>query len=187
MIYNKENIDMSLVQCPYEEEKGYIYISDEYTNNILKLSGYSDISEDDYISLCYYKKLVKYLPEYTIKSPSNAYHYARDVHGGRFELCEPVITTDAHYSYYYAGDVVGGRFELGEAAIVTNTEYSFLYARDVLKGRFESGEPVIASSALYSYYYALDVLNGRFELGEAAITEDGFFKKKYFELTGIQL
>ena len=27
MIYNKEDIDISLVQCPHEEEKGYICIS----------------------------------------------------------------------------------------------------------------------------------------------------------------
>ena len=43
MIYKQDNIDMSLVQCPYEEEKGYIYIADDYTNNILKLSGYDEI------------------------------------------------------------------------------------------------------------------------------------------------
>ena len=36
------------VQCPYEEEKGYIYIADDYTNNILKLSGYSDIDQGDF-------------------------------------------------------------------------------------------------------------------------------------------
>ena len=39
MIYKKDNIDMSLVTSDYEEERAYIYISDEYTNNILKLSG----------------------------------------------------------------------------------------------------------------------------------------------------
>ena len=30
MIYNKEDIDISLVQCPHEEEKGYIYSSIEH-------------------------------------------------------------------------------------------------------------------------------------------------------------
>ena len=53
MIYNKEYIDMSLVQCQYKEELGYIYISDEYTNNILKLSGHDEISEDDFKTLCF--------------------------------------------------------------------------------------------------------------------------------------
>ena len=61
MIYNKEYIDMSLVQCQYKEELGYIYISDEYTNNILKLSGHDEISEDDFKTLCFYKAFVKYL------------------------------------------------------------------------------------------------------------------------------
>ena len=120
MIYKKDNIDMSLVTSDYEEERAYIYISDEYTNNILKLSGYDEINESDFKTMCYYKTLVKYLPEYTIKSPSNAYHYARDVHGGRFELGEPAITTDAEFSHYYASDVVEGRFELGEPVIATN-------------------------------------------------------------------
>ena len=52
MIYNKDDIDISLVQCPHEEEHGFIYISDEYTNNILKLSDYSDINVKDYHYLC---------------------------------------------------------------------------------------------------------------------------------------
>ena len=53
MIYKQDNIDMSLVQCPYEEEKGYIYIADDYTNNILKLSGYDEISDDDFKFMCF--------------------------------------------------------------------------------------------------------------------------------------
>ena len=52
MIYNKEDIDMSLVQCQYEEEQGYICIVDEYTNNILKLSGYNDIDDYDFQTMC---------------------------------------------------------------------------------------------------------------------------------------
>lgn len=153
MIYYKEVIDMSLVQCPYEEERGYIYISDEYTNNVLKLSGYDEISEDDFKSLCHYKKLVKYLPEYTIKSPSNAYHYALWVLKGRFELGEKLIATDPHYSYYYAGDVVKDRFVLGEPVIATNAHYSYRYACDVLKGRFDLGEPTITTDTNYKKLY----------------------------------
>ena len=161
MIYKKDTIDMSLVQCGYEEEQGYIYISDEYTNNILTLSGHSDISEDDYISICASGKFTSFPYYYSTNSYRNAYHYALWVLKGRFELGEPIIATDSIYSYRYA--------------------------RDALKGRFELGEPVIATSALYSYYYAHDVIKGRFELGEATIAEDGDYKQKYFELTGIQL
>ena len=187
MIYKKENIDMSLVQCPYEEERGYIYISDEYTNNILKLTGYDEISDDNFRTMFYYKCLVKYLPEYAIKSPSNAYHYSCDVHGGRFELGEKLIATDPHYSYYYAGDVVNDRFVLGEPVIATNTHYSYKYAADVIKGRFELGEPSIATDPYYSYMYAKNVLKGRFKLGDTIIAGDCSIKKHYFDLTGIQL
>ena len=187
MIYKKENIDMSLVQCSYDEDRGYIYISDEYANNVLKLSGYDEIGEDDFKSLCHYKKLVKYLPEYTLKSPSNAYHYALWVLKGRFELGEKLIATDPHYSYYYAGDVVKDRFVLGEPVIATNALYSYRYALAVIKGRFELGEPVVATDAYYSYMYAKNVLKGRFKLGDTIIAGDGAIKKRYFELTGIEL
>ena len=214
MIYKKDTIDMSLVSCDFEEENGYIYISDEYTNNILKLSGYSDISEDDYLSICESGGFAS-LPHcyYSTNSCRNAYHYALWVlrgrfdlgekliatdalHSyyyaffafkGRFELGEPIISTVAEYSFLYARDVVKGRFELGEQIITTDAEYSYRYARDAIKGRFELCEPAIATNALYSYYYAHDVLNGRFELGESSIAVVGGLKKKYFELTGIQL
>ena len=49
-------------------KKGYIYIADDYTNNILKLSGYDEISDDDFKFMCFYKALVEYLSEYALKS-----------------------------------------------------------------------------------------------------------------------
>lgn len=127
MIYKKEKIDMSLVTCPYEEQQGYISIEDDYTNSVLKLSGYSDISEDDFKSLCYYKKLVKYLPEYTFKSPNNAYHYALNVLEGRFEFGESAISTSDEYSYWYALGVIKGRFELGEPTIAVDDKLKEKY------------------------------------------------------------
>ena len=187
MIYRKDAIDMSLVQCPYEEEQGYIYISDEYTNNILKLSGCNDIDEVDFQTLCVYKFLEPYLYDYTLKSTTNVYYYARYVLGGRFELGEQYIASDAFNSYLYASDVLKGRFELGEPAIAQDSEYSYLYARDVLKGRFELGEPAIATSPIISYRYASDVVKGRFELGEDAISSDTNLKNKYKQLTGVEL
>ena len=68
MIYKKDTIDMSLVQCQYEEEHEYIYIADEYTNNILKLSGYNDIDEDDYVSICASGKFTSLPYYYSTKS-----------------------------------------------------------------------------------------------------------------------
>ena len=91
---------MSLVQCPYEEEQGYIHISDEYTNNLLKLSGYNDIdSEDEYFYLCHVEILKTHLHEYALKGAENAFNYAWHVLKGRFESGEPIIATDAQYSY----------------------------------------------------------------------------------------
>ena len=52
MIYKKDDIDMSLVSCDFEENSGYIYVTDSFTNDLLKLSGYSDISETDFYQLC---------------------------------------------------------------------------------------------------------------------------------------
>ena len=46
-----------------------------------------------------------------------------------FELGEPVIATNAHYSYRYACDVLKGRFDLGEPVISTDTNYKKLYER----------------------------------------------------------
>ena len=97
MIYKKDTIDMSLVQCQYEEEHEYIYIADEYTNNILKLSGYNDIDEDDYVSICASGKFTSLPYYYSTKSYRNAYHYARRVLNGRFELGEKLIATDKVY------------------------------------------------------------------------------------------
>ena len=77
MIYNKEDIDMSLVQCQYEEEQGYICIVDEYTNNILKLSGYNDIDDYDFQTMCLSNLLELHLYEYALKSAPNAYFYSR--------------------------------------------------------------------------------------------------------------
>ena len=161
MIYIKDNIDMSLVQCPYEEEQGYIYISDEYTNSVLKLSGYNDIDEYDFQTMCRYKFLESRLYEYAHTSTPNAYYYSRNVLCGRFELGEPVI---AKYPYY-----------------------SICYARDVLKCRFELAEPIIATHSYFSYWYADEVVKGRFELGENAISSDTNIKNKYKQLTGIEL
>lgn len=154
---------MTLVQCPYEEDKGYIYISDEYTNNILKLSGYSDINEDDYDHILDMDIHIKHQHEYAMTTPTNTFNYAYRV------IKKP--------------------YAAGEPTIATNAEVSYWYARDVLNGRFELGEPVIATDTRYAYNYAKYVLNGRFELGENAIAsdDDGGFKKKYFELTGVQL
>lgn len=152
---------MSLVQCPYEEEYDFIYISDEYTNNILKLSGYRDIGEHDFWVLCTGRIFETATYEYALKSPSNAHCYAA----------------------YKLGDV----FKEGEAIIATDPHYSYRYAREVMKGRFELGEPSIATNAKLSYLYARDIHNGRFGLGETAIAVDGVYKKKYLQLSGVQL
>ena len=179
MIYTKDKIDMSLVQCPYEEERGYIYIADDYTNNILKLSGYSDIDDDDYQYLCKCDILADFLYEYTLKSASNAYNYAHHILGSVFPLGEEIIATNALYAYHYALGVIKGRFELGEPVIVTDSCYSFLYARDILNGKFELGEPVIATDSYFSHRYAGEVLKGRFELGEKLIATDSYFSYYY--------
>ena len=187
MIYKQDNIDMSLVQCPYEEEKGYIYIADDYTNNILKLSGYDEISDDDFKFMCFYKALVEYLSEYALKSASNAYNYAQYWRCSAFPLGEEIIATDADFSYEYAIDVLKGRFELGETTISTNAYYSYHYAKYILKGRFELGEQIIATNTHYSFLYARDVLKGRFELGESAIAAEPLYNQEYKQFIGIAL
>ena len=84
MIYKKYNIDMSLVQCPYEGVHGYIYIADDYTNNILKLAGYSDINEYDFYVLCNGRIFETATYEYALKSAINAYNYAAYILEGVF-------------------------------------------------------------------------------------------------------
>ena len=161
MIYKKSEIDKSLVTCPYEEQEDYIYIEDEYTNNVLRLAGYSDISRRDFIDLCFDKILVDKLLPYALKSPE--------------------------YGYLYARNTLKGRFELGEQAIATEPVFSYYYARDILKGRFEIAEPVIATYPKHSYWYARDVLGGRFELGEPVIATNKNYKKQYEERFGVKL
>ena len=212
MIYKKEYIDMSLVQCPYEEDRGYICIEDEYTNNILKLSGYSDIDQGVFYVLCEVGVLAQHLSMYALRSPEGAFAYALYVLGGRFELGEEMIAKDSQCSYLYAKDIIKSRFERGEDAIATDPKhsyryahftnrkfdigepeiakspcYSYLYALEVLKGRFELGEQAISTNAEYSYAYAKDVLNGRFKLGEPEIKTNYHYKKKYQKLSGVHL
>lgn len=177
MIYKKENIDTSLVQCPYEEEQGYIYIGDNYTNDLLKLSGYSDIS-DDFFVCCSDKILINHIGDYALLSAEHAYWYAAGVVEGRFKLGEEVIATDPRYSYKYA-HLLKRRFELGEKTIAECPEYSYRYSILVIKGRFELGEPTIAQDSQYSYRYACHVLRGRFELGEPAIAQDSHYSILY--------
>ena len=160
MIYKKEDIDMSLVQCPYEEERGYICIEDEYTNNILKLSGYSDIGEHDFYVLCNGRIFEKATYEYALKSASNAYNYAHDRIGSVFPLGEEIIAADTYYSFIYAKYVIQGRFELGENAIATSALFSYRYAVEVIKERFELGEQAISTDASYSFAYTRNVLKG---------------------------
>jgi hypothetical protein len=161
MIYKKENIDMSLVECPYEEEYGYIHISDDYTNKLLKLSGYSDIDEIEYYHLLYEGGVLKnHLQEYSTLNASNAYHYAKKIIKGRFELGESAISTNSHYSYRYAIEVIEGRFELGEPIIATDFYCSYLYAIKIIKGRFELGESAISTNPHYSCYYELFLQKG---------------------------
>ena len=136
MIYKTYNIDISLVQCPYEEERGYIYIEDEYTNNILKLSGYSDIDEDDYDHILDMGILEKYQHEYSITTPANTFNYVYRVLQKPYAAGEPTIATNAEISYWYARDVLNGRFELGEPVIATDAEYSYKYARDIIQRSF---------------------------------------------------
>ena len=157
MIYKKGTFDMSLVQCPYEEEKGYIYIADDYTNNILKLSGYSDIDQGDFNVLCEVGVLKEHLSTYALCSPKCAFTYALYVLGGKFELGEEVIAKDAQCSYWYATDVINSRFERGEVAIATDAKHSYRYA-SFTNRKFDIGEQEIAKSSCYSYLYALSVL-----------------------------
>lgn len=153
MIYRKESIDMSLVSCSYEEEHEYVYISDEYTNNILKLAGHNDINDADYHHLCCCDIFSNYLYEYALRSPKYAYIYAHDVLDGKFINGETIISKSPKYSFLYAMHILKGRFELAESTISRNAEYSFLYARYVLKGRFELGEYTIAEDGEYSFLY----------------------------------
>ena len=105
MMYCIDNIDMSIVQCSYEQEQYYIYIKDEYTNNILQLAGYKDISEDDYEYILVKDIFRNYHREYALKSAKNAFIYSRDVIRGRFVEAEKIIATDSIYSYKYANYV----------------------------------------------------------------------------------
>ena len=164
MIYNKEDIDISLVQCPHEEEKGYICIEDEYTNNVLKLSGYSDINEYDFYVLCNGRIFETATYEYALKSASNAYNYAHDRLNSAFPLGEEIIATDKYYSFIYAKYVIQGRFELGEGMIATDALFSYRYAVEVIKERFELGEKAISTDPAYSFAYTRNVLKGTFEL-----------------------
>ena len=68
MIYKKDDIDMSLVSCDFEENSGYIYVTDSFTNDLLKLSGYSDISETDFYQLCSSAIFTEYMDEYKNKN-----------------------------------------------------------------------------------------------------------------------
>ena len=179
MIYKKDDIDMSLVTCPYEEQSGYIAIEDEYTNNVLKLSGYIEIKSYDFFNICDKRIFVDKLEPYALKSPINGVYYAQYILKGRFELGEAIISTNAECAYFYASYVLDRRFELGEPVIATNAEYSYMYAADLMPNRFELGEPVIATNAHYSYRYACDVLKGRFDLGEPTITTNTNYKKLY--------
>lgn len=133
MIYRKESIDMSLVSCSYVEEHEYVYISDEYTNSVLKLSGHNDINDADYHHLCCCDILSDFLYEYALRSPKYAYIYAHDVLDGKFSNGETIISKSPKYSFLYAREILKERFELGESIISTNVEYSYLYARDVFK------------------------------------------------------
>ena len=178
---------MSLVQCGYEEEHGYISINDNYTNNLLKLTGYTELSEDGLVGLCYKQILSNELVIYAQKYARIGYMYSCHVLKGRFELGEPAIAKDSYYSYLYAMEILKGRFELGEPVIASSAEYSYYYATDVIKGRFELGEPAIAKDTHYSYWYTTETLKGRFELGEDAISSDTNIKNKYKQLTGIEL
>ena len=67
---------MSLVLAPYEECDGFINITDEYTNNLLRLSGVSDINLSCYAVLCIRGDFVEYLLDYATKSAYHAYYYA---------------------------------------------------------------------------------------------------------------
>ena len=132
MIYNKDDIDISLVQCPHEEEHGFIYISDEYTNNILKLSDYSDINVKDYHYLCRRNILADFLYEYALKSAKNAFFYSRDILKSRFEIGEFVISKDAQCSYRYAMDILNGRFNWGTGSNANVIYMHVMYLTDVL-------------------------------------------------------
>ena len=101
MIYKKDDIDMSLVQCPYEEQGGYISIDDEYTNNVLKLSGYIEIKCYDFFNICDKRLFVDKLESYALKSPISCVYYAQYILKGRFELGEPIIITIKSYLYLF--------------------------------------------------------------------------------------
>ena len=62
IIYSIFNVVMS---------NNYIYIKDEYTNNILQLAGYKDISEDDYEYILVKDIFRNYHREYALKSAKN--------------------------------------------------------------------------------------------------------------------
>jgi len=116
MIYKKENIDMSLVECPYEEEQGYIYISDEYTNNVLKLSGYNDIDERCFADICENNILSSYHSIYSLTSAKHSYLFMKYTNVKTPELLESVSKC-ADSSYRFSREVIRDRFEIGEEII----------------------------------------------------------------------
>lgn len=83
MIYNKNKIDMSLVNCPFEEQGRYIYIEDEYTNILLKLSGYTEINIYDFQFLCMRGIFINKLEPYSLKSREYRYWYEHALYVGK--------------------------------------------------------------------------------------------------------
>jgi hypothetical protein len=70
-------------------------------------------------------------------SPYSAYHYAREVIGGRWPEGEAAIATSPYSAYYYARDVIGGRWPEGEAAIATSPDYAKFYLKQFPEAKLE--------------------------------------------------
>ena len=108
------------------------------------------------------------------KNHKIAYHYAKEIIGGRWLTGEAVIASNATSSYKYAKDVIGGRWPKGEAVIASNADVAYKYARSIIKGRWRKGEAVIASNAGVAYKYARSIIKGRWRKGEAVIASNPF-------------
>ena len=73
------------------------------------MSGYNDIDDYDFQTMCLSNLLELHLYEYALKSAPNAYFYSRYVHHGRLELCnKPLqmiqnLATIMHMMYLRVG------------------------------------------------------------------------------------
>lgn len=77
---------------------------------------------------------------HVVRVYDKVYEYFR--HNGKHGELEQLISTDSKCSYLYA-KVIGGRFELGEKVIASDAWNSYFYAICIIGGRFKLGEEIL--------------------------------------------